>query len=206
MNNVIPLKQLKTNQTDAAELIGNQEDTSNKRWVACLYAVAQKQDRKAFRYLYEHFSPKMKSFFLQRGVNLGRTEELVQETFVTVWQKADYYSSEKSYVSTWLYTIARNKKLDLDRKDVRHKNYVSEIENSEPGVSSDDPYEYSAMSQLKGVISKLPIPQPEIMRKVYFEGKTHRVVAEELSLTIGTVKGHIRSALDRLKELTKERN
>lgn len=206
MNNVIPLKTKQNNDLQSQmTLLHDQSVTSNKRWVACMAAVANQQDRDAFHYLYEYFSPKMKTFFLQRGVTAGRAEELIQETFTTVWQKAHYYSSEKSYVSTWLYTIARNKKLDQDRKLGRHQNYVNEIYDDEPKLSLDDPHEISAMQQIKGFIQNLPTPQPEILLKVYFEGKAHRVVAEELNLTIGTVKGHIRNALDKLKNLTKEK-
>lgn len=208
MNNVVPINNktdIKTDESpsDRMNLIEDHSNTSNKRWVACLVKVAKDQDRNAFSYLYNHFSPKLKSFFMQRGVVASSAEELIQDTFITIWQKAHYYSAEKSYVSTWIYTIARNKKLDGDRKNMRHINYVNSIEDDEPKLSLDDPYEYSASSELQNLISELPEPQPKIMQCIYFEGKSHQATADEMNLTIGTVKGQIRSAITRLKHLTR---
>lgn len=200
MNNVVSLK---TNKKQNIDLIEDQSNTSNKRWVACLLKLAQDQDRKAFSYLYGHFSPKLKSFFMQRGTPANIAEELIQDTFVTIWQKAHYYSAEKSYVSTWIYTIARNKKLDRARKNMRHINYLNTLEDDEPKLSVDDPFEYSASSELQNLISELPEPQPKIMQCIYFEGKSHQATADEMNITIGTVKGQIRSAITRLKHLTR---
>lgn len=208
MNNVIPLNKQMDSMRDIPrsgdyDLINDLSNTSNKRWIACLVKVAKSQDRKAFSYLYAFFSPKLKSFFMQRGVSSASAEELIQDTFVTIWQKAHYYSAEKSYVSTWIYTIARNKKLDRDRKNMRHLNYVNSVKDDEPKLSLDDPYEYSASSELQDLISELPEPQPKIMQCIYFEGKSHQATADEMNLTIGTVKGQIRSAITRLKHLTR---
>ncbi len=200
MNNVVPLKTLATPSID---LINDESNTSNKRWVACLVKIAKDKDRKAFSFLYAYFSPKLKSFFMQRGVTASLAEELIQDTFVTIWQKAHYYSAEKSYASTWIYTIARNKKLDRDRKNMRHFSYLNSLEDDEPKLSVDDPFEYSASSELQDMISQLPEPQPQIMQRIYFEGKSHQATADEMNLTIGTVKGQIRSAITRLKHLTR---
>ena len=208
MNNVISLKNkfdLNRANTMVPEinLIEDHDNTSNKRWVACLVKVAQDQDRKAFSYLYEHFSPKLKGFFMQRGVTSSVAEELIQDTFITIWQKAHYYSAEKSFASTWIFTIARNKKLDSDRKNMRHIDYVNNLDDDESKLSLDDPFEYTASSELQDLISQLPEPQPQIMLRIYFEGKSHQAAADELNLTIGTIKGQIRSAITRLKHLTR---
>jgi len=207
MNNVIQLKNKieinRLNNATELHLIDDVSNTSNKRWVACLVKVASSQDRKAYSYLYAHFAPKLKSFFIQRGATPGLAEELIQDTFITIWQKAHYYSAEKSYVSTWIYTIARNKRLDRERKNKRHLNYLNSLEDDEPKLSLDDPYEYSASSELQNLIAALPEPQPKIMQCIYFEGKSHQATANEMNLTIGTVKGQIRSAITRLKHLTR---
>jgi len=205
MNNIHPLNKStdSTEAQSAAELIHAKDISSNKRWIACLLSVAQTQDREAFSYLYQHFAPRLKSFFLQKGTIASEAEELIQEAFVTIWQKAHYYSAEKSYVSTWIYTIARNKKLDRDRKSMRFNNYVNDMQHEEPKLSQDDPFEYSSSSQLRSLVQELPEPQPMILRSVYFEGKSHQQTANEMNLTLGTVKGQIRNAITRLKHLTR---
>ena len=182
-------------------LINDISNKTNKRWIACIVDVAQNKNRKAYFYLYEHFAPKLKSFLMQRNVQAAIAEEIVQETFITVWQKANYYTANKAYVSTWVFTIARNKKLDRDRKNIRHMNYVNSIDQVDDDYSRDDPFEFTASTELMDTISQLPATQTEILKCVYFEGKSHQATADELNITLGTVKGQIRSALNRLRTL-----
>lgn len=182
-------------------LINDISNKTNKRWIACIVDVAQNKNRKAYFYLYEHFAPKLKSFLMQRNVQAAIAEEIVQETFITVWQKANYYTANKAYVSTWVFTIARNKKLDRDRKNIRHMNYLNSIDQVDDDYSRDDPFEFTASTELMDTISQLPATQTEILKCVYFEGKSHQATADELNITLGTVKGQIRSALNRLRTL-----
>jgi len=147
-----------------------------------------------------------KSFLMQRGVPESISEEIIQETFITVWQKANYYTANKAYVSTWIFTIARNKKLDRDRKNVRHMNYINSIDPVDEDYSRDDPFEFTASTELMNTVSQLPNMQAEILKCVYFEGKSHQATADELNITLGTVKGQIRSALNRLRSLVKSQD
>jgi len=197
------ITKIKSAQPSQQDLINDTANTSNERWIACLLSIAKDSDRQSFYYLFEYFAPKLKSFFMQRGVQAAEAEELIQEAFVTIWQKANYYSANKAYVSTWIYTIARNKKLDRDRKNVRHQKYINSLDNNEPELSRDDPFEYSSRTELINYIQELPSPQPEILKCVYFEGKSHQATADEMHITLGTVKGQIRSALNRLRTLVK---
>ena len=215
MSNVIALRKTpimkKTNESDITDslknvtgdkiLINDTSNKSNKRWIACILDVAQNKNRKAYFYLYEHFAPKLKSFLVQRGVNQASAEEIVQDTFITVWQKANYYTANKAYVSTWIFTIARNKKLDRDRKNVRHMNYVNTLDKVDEDYTRDDPFQFTASTELMNTVSQLPDNQTEIIKCVYFEGKSHQATADELNITLGTVKGQIRSALNRLRTL-----
>lgn len=182
-------------------LINDTTNKSNKRWIACILDVAQNENRKAYFYLYEHFAPKLKSFLMQRGAVQSIAEEIIQDTFITVWQKANYYTANKAYVSTWIFTIARNKKLDRDRKNVRHMNYVNSLDKIEEDYTQDDPFQFTASTELMNTVSQLPHNQTEILKCVYFEGKSHQATADELNITLGTVKGQIRSALNRLRTL-----
>jgi len=184
-------------------LISDTSNKSNKRWIACILDVAQNCNKQAYFYLYEHFAPKLKSFLIQRGVQNSIAEEIIQETFITVWQKANYYTANKAYVSTWIFTIARNKKLDRDRKNIRHMNYINSLDHIDEDYSQDDPFEFTARTELMHTISELPDTQTEILKCVYFEGKSHQATADELNITLGTVKGQIRSALNRLKTIVK---
>jgi len=220
MSNVVALRKnssMNSNQNSSLEdslnditadkaLINDTSNKTNKRWITCLLDVAQNQNRQAYFYLYEHFAPKLKSFLMQRGVPESISEEIIQETFITVWQKANYYTANKAYVSTWIFTIARNKKLDRDRKNVRHMNYINSIDPVDEDYSRDDPFEFTASTELMNTVSQLPNMQAEILKCVYFEGKSHQATADELNITLGTVKGQIRSALNRLRSLVKSQD
>lgn len=202
MPNIIDIH---TDNTAASErvLINDTSIKNNKRWIACLLDVAKNSDRQSYFYLYEFFAPKLKSFLMQRGTSQEEAEELIQETFITVWQKANYYSATKAYVSTWIFTIARNKRLDRARKNIRHMNYLNTLDTVDPDFNSDGPFEFTANLELMNSIQQLPEPQPQILKAVYFEGKSHQATADELNITLGTVKGQIRSALNRLRNLIK---
>ena len=80
--------------------------------------VAQNRDRQAFAQLFDHFAPRLKSFIMRKNTSAELAEDLVQEAMISVWTKAALYESSKGSVTTWVFTIARNLRIDRIRRDV----------------------------------------------------------------------------------------
>jgi len=169
-----------------------------------LLAVAQRRDRPAFERLFDHFVPLLRSFSLaaQPGASL-LADEVAQEVMIKVWQKAHTYNPKMAGVSTWVFTLARNARIDYLRKNSRHESDIDP--NNLWGEIVDetaDPFQAAQQKRSEETIEKelktLPDEQHVALRKVYLEGKTHKEVAEELSLPLGTVKSRVRLALRKL--------
>ena len=85
----------------------------------CLESVANNQDKQAFNTIFKHFAPRLKSFLIKAGSTETQAEGVIQEVMIAVWTKSGSYDKNKSSVSTWIYTIARNKRIDKQvRKDM----------------------------------------------------------------------------------------
>ncbi len=168
---------------------------------ALVHAVAVNRDRAAFAALFQHFAPRLKGFGIRRGVDAAAAEELAQETMLTVWRKADTFDPAKATVSTWVFTIVRNKRIDLFRREG-----YPEVELSEVAETVDDgesPEQSVSTSQNSHVVRKamkdLPPEQMKIIQMAFFEDKSHSAIASELKLPLGTVKSRIRLALSRMR-------
>jgi len=185
--------------------------------VACLEKVAASQDITAFGELFNHFSPMIKSF-AYKVPSLEQTEsfaeELLQETMLKVWNKAASFNPSLASPSTWIFTIARNMRIDLLRKQARHVvNNVSLGMDEQDGEISlediwfedenSDVFNQLALQrsrkQIHDCLLDLPAEQQEVLTKVYLEDKSHAEVAVELNLPLGTVKSRVRLALNKLK-------
>jgi len=168
-------------------------------WQEHLQAVATSRDRAAFQALYLHFSPKIKSFYLNQGM-ANKAEELTHEVFIKVWQKAASYDPEKAKVSTWIFTIVRNLRIDVLRK--KRLQEVSDEDALEPSEENtfDLDMDLSRNKQkIQDVFGLLNEEQRNVLQKVYFEDKSHQIAAAELEMTPGVVKSRIRSALKVLR-------
>ena len=171
-----------------------------QKWKVHLSAVAEKRDKKAFHALYCYFAPKLKSFYSQNGF-YNNAEEMVQEVFIRVWNRAPTYDPSKAAVSTWIHTIARNYRIDVLRK--KQLTMADEENLPESGYQQDLDEELNldrGGDQLKDAIAMLNVEQRMVIQKVYFEDKSHQIAAEELEMTLGVVKSRIRSALKLMKK------
>ncbi len=174
--------------------------SSNDYWINCLVRIAQKKDQHAFKLLFEFFSPKLKTFYLKHRLSDVQAEELIQETFISVWRFANYFEENKGQVSTWIYTIARNKKLDFFRKNGRQVE-TTELVTEDWAVQNGNQFDSQMNLELSAFIPQLPEEQQEIIQKVYFEELSHQKAADDLNITLGTVKGRVRSAINNLNKL-----
>jgi RNA polymerase sigma-70 factor (ECF subfamily) len=165
--------------------------------------IGKNQDKLAFNNIFRYFAPRLKSFLIKAGSTDSQAEEVIQEVMIAVWTKSSTYDSSKSSVSTWIYTIARNKRIDKIRKEKRH--YLSESdEGLEIPVDSTQEKEiFSAQisNSLKNYMSNLPEEQSKLLKLSYFYNKTHADISEELKIPLGTVKSRIRLALTKMRHL-----
>ncbi len=166
-----------------------------------LVAVSR-ADKRAFKAIFEHFSPRLKSFMLRQGAEMPLAEEIVQETMVKVWRKADQFNPSKASASTWIFTIARNVRIDLLRKinrpepDMNDPAFVDEPQAHPADILSAE----QQAARLRNVIAELPEDQQNVLRLAFFEDKAHPEVASELGIPLGTVKSRVRLAVKRIRK------
>ncbi|MCH2455808.1 sigma-70 family RNA polymerase sigma factor [Idiomarina sp. OXR-189] len=188
---------MNTTQTDAAE-----------RAAELLASIAETRSRAAFSELFRHFAPKLQSYATRQFGNEQTAMDLVQETMTNVWHKAHLFKPDKGSPSTWIFTIARNIRFDLLRKNKKRKDDISADELwpilSEQNDSLDDGYSLDndvLMQEISQYYAQLPDAQRVVIEKIYIEGKSQQEVSDALGVPLGTIKSRTRLALKKLKEL-----
>lgn len=175
----------------------------DENWIDCMARIRDSQDREAFAALFSHFGPRVKAFLMKSGSSMSMAEECTQDVMVTLWRKAHLFDPTRASVSTWIYTIARNRRIDLIRKERR-----PEPDDLPWGPEADpEPAEVLGLqqesAQLVDAIAQLPEKQRMLIQKAYFGDLTHSEIAAETGLPLGTIKSRIRLALDRLRHAMK---
>lgn len=175
---------------------------SGADWALLVCAIASKSDANAFKSLFNHFAPRVKSFMLRSGLSPDAAEEIAQETLMTVWRKAEQYNSDMAAVSTWIFTIARNKKIDKFRKDSRPLPDVNDpsfamVEAACPEDATDQSLN---ADKLYEALETLPEDQKQVLVLSFIKDNPHREIAEQLDIPLGTVKSRIRLGLSRLRD------
>ena len=173
------------------------------RWEKELELVRGEQSIEAFERLFNHFAPKVKGFLMKSGTDNALAEECVQEVMATVWNKAHLFDPSRASAATWIFTIARNKKIDALRKQRR-----PEPEDLGWGPEHEpDQEDVVALQQeterLGQAIANLPMKQRQLLERAYFSDMSHSEIAAATGLPLGTIKSRIRLALDRLRHTLK---
>jgi RNA polymerase sigma factor (sigma-70 family) len=173
-------------------------------WEAVLRRVALQQDRAEFRKLFGHYAPMIKAF-LSKGISSyadrSLAEEMTQEVMLKVWNKADSFDPTKASVNTWIFTIARNTRIDFIRRNGRADRTIDiediwhEADSPEPVVELQ---QRRVETMIRNAMATLPEEQALVLEKAFMESKSHNEIAEELALPLGTVKSRIRLALSKL--------
>jgi len=168
---------------------------------ALLLAVRDRQDRDAFAALFRYFGPRVKSYLRRFGDDPARVDEVLQETFAAVWTKARLFDPSKAAATTWIFTIARNQRIDAFRRERRPEfdpedpAFVPEPEpDGERSVTMRERSRYVA-----DAMAELSSEQQEVLRLSIFEEHSHDAIAERLGLPKGTVKSRIRLAYGHLR-------
>ena len=170
-----------------------------------LVAVGKSRSRDAFVRLFGHYAPRVKSFLMKGGLSPEQADEVAQETMLTVWQKAPAFDPKKAGAGTWIFTIARNKRIDLQRKGGRDVQYPEGMDFPAGAVLADvQMSDEQSAKKLSVAIDALPPEQADLIRKVYFEDKTQNDIAAETGIPLGTVKSRIRLGLGKLRDAMKE--
>lgn len=182
-----------------------QENDANDgvNWVRHMARIRDAQDRAAFAALFDHFAPRIKGFLIKSGADASVAEDCAQDVMVTVWRKAHLYDPTRASVATWIFTIARNRRIDLLRRDRR-----PEPEDLPWGpVEEPDQVDVVALQQesekLGQALKNLPNAQRVLIEKAYFGDMSQSEIASETGLPLGTIKSRIRLALDRLRHAMK---
>lgn len=161
------------------------------------------QDQAAFKEVFAHFAPRVKAFLVKSGADLQLAEECTQEVMATVWTKAAMFDPSRASVSTWIFTIARNRKIDMLRKRRRPEPEDLFWGPEEEPLTEDAVVLQQETKRLAEAIRALPDKQRHLVEKAYFGDLSHTEIAEETGLPLGTIKSRIRLALDRLRHQLK---
>lgn len=166
-------------------------------------AIARRRDRAAFHELFRHFAPRLKSFCLRGGAAPEAAEEIVQEAMAALWRKAATFDRRRASATTWIYTIARNKRIDALRRNGRPAleadDYLLALPPDAPMPPDSLLDAVQSQQTLRALLQALPDEQRLVLEKAFFEDRTHSDIAAELGLPLGTVKSRIRLALGRLR-------
>lgn len=174
--------------------------------VGLLLRVARDADREAFARLFTHFAPRLKAYLMRLGLPADRAEEMAQEAMLTVWRRAAQFDPATVGVSGWIYTIARNLRLDAARRDqvrnrLRDHLDPAQLEASEPPVADTALDEARRGARLHQALSHLPPEQVEVLRLSFFDERPHADIERALGIPLGTVKSRLRLGMMRLRKL-----
>jgi RNA polymerase sigma-70 factor, ECF subfamily len=167
-----------------------------------LRRVAEQAEPSAFRELYQTYGPRVKAYMMRKGADAGTAEDLAQETLLTVWRKAALYAGDKGSMTTWVFAIARNLRIDRLRREVPWQ----ELPEGRLAEASSEPLPDEAMTEkeqkerVQAALAELPPEQKEVVSLAYLEGFSHSEIAERLGLPLGTVKSRMRIAYQKIRQ------
>jgi RNA polymerase sigma-70 factor (ECF subfamily) len=176
-------------------------EADRARFADLLVLVAEKQDRTAFAELFSYYAPRVKSYLMRLGADGAAAEEITQDVMVTVWRKATLFDRAQASVSTWIFRIARNRRIDVFRRTKR-----PDLDPEEamilPAAVEAPGERIEAMqteARVREAMRDLPEEQLLLLRLAFYEGLSHREIAEKLDVPLGTVKSRIRLAFAKMK-------
>lgn len=172
-----------------------------------LARIAAERDVAAFAELFDHFAPRIKSFMMRKGASDQLAEDLVQETMIAVWTKAGLYSAERGSAATWIFTIARNLRIDrIRRESSAHFTDLDGFDQADDAPLADDLLSRGQENgRVASALERIPSEQREILILSYVEDVPQSEIAERLNLPLGTVKSRMRLAYRRLRKLLETR-
>lgn len=164
-----------------------------------MLAVRDDRNKQAFAALFDFFAPRLKGFIMRSGTSAEQAEEIVQDVMLTIWRKAAKFDPHRAQVSAWVYQIARNRQIDVLRKENRPVPEELAVDpDTEPDASQILALQQEA-GQLKRALSTLRAEQREVIEKAYLGELTQQEISAQTGLPLGTIKSRIRLGLERLR-------
>ena len=170
----------------------------NAKIIELVKKIAEDRNEIAFSEIFDFIAPKINAYYIKNNLGIEQAEELTQEVLSTIWLKADLFDPEKSKFITWSFTIARNKKIDFYRKN--KKNDINEEDIRDFLYENNKTNDYEIESTIKKITQELDESQKKLIKMSFFEQKSHKNIAAELEIPLGTVKSRIRSSLNKMQK------
>ncbi len=171
-----------------------------------LQRIARDRDPQAFRDLFNLFGPRIRAMMMRQGADAAAAEDIAQETLFTVWRKAHLFVAQKGSAATWIYTIARNLRIDRVRRETPYQELPEEfLDIPDDNNSPDDALNREQQRERIGkALEALPPEQYEVVHLSYIEGLSHNEIAGVLGAPLGTVKSRMRLAYEKVREAVGE--
>ncbi len=171
-----------------------------------LELIALNRDKEAFEQLFIYFAPRVKAVLMKQSSDANTAEDLMQETMLTVWNKADKFSKYRGSVSAWIFTIARNKRIDGYRKQgTKHYLDIEDIELTDDAIGSEEILISNERDKMVTDISNtLPIEQKEIIEMSFVKELSQTEISKKLGIPLGTVKSRMRLAYEKIRKSVEE--
>ncbi len=183
--------------TEPAPLSVSSPDVTPERLIA---RIAEGRDREAYAALFTRFAPKVKAFVMGQGMSAQEAEDLAQEALLSVWRKAHMFDASKASAVTWIYSIARNLRIDAARKAKRVRELPEDLWQGDGAKSADQEMIDGQQARSIAVLMRtLPVEQQTILKLSFYEDLSHGDIAKALAIPLGTVKSRLRLAMARLK-------
>ncbi len=177
-----------------------QETGAGPDFAGLMFSVRDKGDRAAYGVVFSHFAPRVKAFLMKSGSDAALAEELAQDVMVTVWHKSAQFDPTRASLSTWIFTIARNRRIDYFRRARRPEPEDLDWGASEEPDAADIYQTAEETRRLSAALSTLPEPQRALIERAYYGDLSHSEIAAQTGLPLGTIKSRIRLALERLRQ------
>lgn len=187
----------------AMPTVTDHKTSADPDWSALLTRLTEHKDKAVYVRLFRHFAPRVKAYLIRLGLVESVAEELMQETMLTVWRKAHLYNSQKAAASTWIFTLARNKSIDLMRQQ-KYPECDLEQWEEEPDDQHDPCEQRIIAERMNQAINTLPENQAQVIYMSFFEGRSHSDISSRLGIPLGSVKSRIRLASEKLKWMWRE--
>ena len=170
----------------------------NAQIIKLVKKVSEERDEIAFSEIFDFIAPKINAYYIKNNLSNEQAEELTQEVLSTIWLKSKQFDPDKSKFITWSFTIARNKKIDFYRKNKKNDVNEDDIRDFLYADSKTDDYEIE--SKIKNITQELDENQKKLIKMSFFEQKSHKNIAAELEIPLGTVKSRIRATLNKMQK------
>jgi RNA polymerase sigma-70 factor (ECF subfamily) len=170
-----------------------------------LMRLVQRGDARAFEAIYDRHGSAAFSLAYRIAGNRAQAEDIVQEAFLSVWRSSVRYRPERGSLRSWLLSVVHNRAIDSIRRSVAHsRNEVDsagvEERNAAPELTDVEAFRREEAQTVRAAMERLPTDQLRVIELAYFGGFTHSQIAEMLGMPLGTVKGRMRLALDKMRD------